>query len=150
LGNICRSPTGEGVLLHLAKARGVASRLMVDSAGTAAYHVGERPDPRALAAARRRGFDLPSRARQFQRRDFERFDYVMAMDEQNHDELRVLSSGHFDVGIRLLRDFDPLSARGSSVPDPYYGGVEGFETVLDQCVAACTGLLDTLERQGEL
>ncbi len=137
-------------MLHLVKGRGLAGRLQIESAGTVASHVGEPADSRSAAAARKRGIDLPSRARQFQHADFERFDYVLAMDASNHDDLLALSAGSYDDKIHLLRDFDGASAKGSSVPDPYYGGARGFEVVLDQCVAACEGLLAHLTTRGEL
>jgi protein-tyrosine phosphatase len=149
LGNICRSPTAEGVLLSLVQARGLQDRIAVESAGTAAYHLGERPDRRALQHARQRGIELPSRAQQFQSGDFERFDYVLAMDTSNLEHLRRLARKEQAGKLQLLLDFHPDSPPGSSVPDPYYGGAEGFETVLDLCQRACEGLLQSIvERHG--
>jgi protein-tyrosine phosphatase len=149
LGNICRSPTAEGVMLQLLQAQGLAERFQVDSAGTAAYHLGKRPDPRTLAAAARRGVALPSLARQFQRGDFARFDYVLAMDGENLSELRALApDADARQRLHLLRSFEP-GAAAVDVPDPYYGGAQGFETVLDICERACAGLLRELrERHG--
>ena len=140
LGNICRSPTAEGVMIYLVQKRGSSDHFEIDSAGTAGYHVGEPADQRSAQAARKRGVELPSRARQFVPVDFERFDYVLAMDTANLEALQRLGGEN----VHLLRDFDPQSPKGSSVPDPYYGGDQGFEIVLDQCFAACEGLLEQL------
>lgn len=127
-------------MIHLVEQRGWSDRFEIDSAGTAGYRVGEPADHRSAQAARGRGVELPSRARQFVRADFERFDYVLAMDAANLDALKRMGGDN----VHLLRDFDPQSPRGSSVPDPYYGGDQGFEIVLDQCFAACAGLLEHL------
>jgi protein-tyrosine phosphatase len=150
LGNICRSPTAEGVMLHLLEQRGLSDKVQVDSAGTGGYHIGDPADPRSMQAARRRGVNLPSRARQFEKSDMQRFDYVLAMDSSNLYALERISAGQQREKIHLLRDFDPNSAKGSSVPDPYYGGDRGFEEVLDQCFAACEGLLEHLVVQHRL
>lgn len=147
LGNICRSPTGEGVMLYLLEQRGLNEEVTVDSAGTAAYHVGEPADSRSAKHALRRGVRLPSRGRQFVESDFTRFDYVLAMDASNYASLKRLSAGRHDDKLHFLRDFDPDSPKGSCVPDPYYGGEQGFEHVLDLCFAACQGLLDRLESE---
>ena len=120
LGNICRSPTAEGILLHLLEQAELASHVDVDSAGTAAYHTGEPADARSAAAARRRGVRLVSRARPFVAADFERFDWVIAMDGENHSELQALApSCEAASRIHLLRDFDDAAPRGADVPDPY-------------------------------
>jgi protein-tyrosine phosphatase len=144
LGNICRSPTAEGVL------RGIASRefagvpLYVDSAGTADYHVGEPPDRRTVAAARRRGYDLASlRARRIARSDFESFDYILAMDRANLGELESLGGGRPKPHVGLFMEFAPELAL-DEVPDPYYGGIEDFERVLDLCESGARGLLRKL------
>lgn len=127
---------------HLLAEAGLGGAIHVDSAGTAAYHTGERPDRRSAAAARARGIDLPGRARQFTREDWDEFDYVLAMDADNHAELaRRAPNAAARAKLHLFRDFDPASPRGSSTPDPYYGGANGFEEVLDICEAACQGLL---------
>jgi protein-tyrosine phosphatase len=147
LGNICRSPTAEGVMLHLVRDAGIAHKFVIDSAGTAAYHVGERADPRSIAAARRHQVALPSIARRFVAADFERFDFVLAMDRSNQaDLIRLSALGRGREKVQLLRSFDAESvARGElDVPDPYYGGDEGFERVFQICRAACEGLLDHL------
>lgn len=150
LGNICRSPTAEGVMLHLVSERGLEDKIEIDSAGTASYHTGSKADGRSASTARKRGFDLPSRARQFTQDDFDRFDYVLVMDESNLQDLRLLSGGHHDDKIHLLLDFDTASPKGSSVPDPYYGGDRGFEHVLDLCTSACESLLEHLIEEHDL
>lgn len=140
-GNICRSPTAEGVFRALASRRGVLDRLRVDSAGTHDYHVGEGPDPRSVAHAARRGYDLkPLRARQVAERDFEEFDWILAMDRGH---LRLLSAVAPRASKARVQLFLEHSARwrGLDVPDPYYGGVHGFETVLDMVEEASERLL---------
>ncbi|KVO61050.1 low molecular weight protein-tyrosine-phosphatase [Burkholderia stagnalis] len=147
LGNICRSPTAEGVMRHQVEAAGLADRIDVDSAGTGDWHVGEAPDSRAQAAARTRGYDLSAlRARQVSGADFERFDLLLAMDGANFAELRRRCPAEHRDKVRLLMEFAPGAAE-SEVADPYFGGAQGFEQVLDQCEAACRGLLDTLRRR---
>ncbi len=141
LGNICRSPTALAVMRHEAARLGVLERLVLDSAGTAAYHVGNKPDPRTIAAASRRGIDLLSRARQFTARDFASFDYVLAMDAENLFNLQKLAPKDYQGVLALFRAFDPSAEPNASVPDPYYGGEQGFEEVLDQCERAARGLL---------
>lgn len=140
LGNICRSPTAEGVMRAVIEKAGLADRVVLDSAGTGAYHVGELPDPRTRAAAKRRGYTLDHHAWQFTANDFARFDLVLAMDTQNLRHLRHLAQGRTH-DIRLFRSFDPSAGEGAEVPDPWYGGDEGFHDVLDQCERACDGLL---------
>jgi protein-tyrosine phosphatase len=150
LGNICRSPTAEGIFIALSKRHGLADRLHIDSAGTAAYHVGERADPRTLATAKARGVDLPSVARRFDRADFARFDYVLAMDQSNHDALlRLAITDAERAKVHLLRKFcEKSSACGElDVPDPYYGGASGFEDVFDICQAACEGFLAHVRKE---
>ena len=146
LGNICRSPLAEGIFLHLAAQRGLEG-LAVDSAGTGGWHAGEGPDRRALAVAKQRGVHLPSIARQVVREDFARFTHIIAMDQSNLENL--VSMGAPEDRVRLMRSYDPAHASGATlhapdVPDPYYGGDEGFDRVYDMLVAACRGLLDEL------
>lgn len=151
LGNICRSPTAEGVMRHLVETASLGARVEIASAGTAAYHTGELPDRRSRAAARKRGIELVSRARQFAARDWERFDYVLAMDGENYDVLaRLAPNAAARSRLGLLREFDSKSPPESSVPDPYYGGDDGFEHVLDLCEAACAGLLEHMRREHAL
>ena len=145
MGNICRSPTAEGVFRHLAEQAGVAGQLQIDSAGTHAYHAGEPPDHRARAAAERRGMSLEGIvARRVTEDDFERFDYIVAMDEDNLERLRAEAPVHYHDKIRLFLEFGSSDER--EVPDPYYGGSAGFERVLDLVEEASRGLLETLSR----
>ncbi len=142
MGNICRSPTAEGVFRKIVRERAPHLRIEVDSAGTHDYHVGEAPDPRAVAAAARRGIDLKSlRARMVERDDFERFDLLVAMDRLNREILLDRSPEEHRERIRLMMEFAP-SLEIEDVPDPYYGGAVGFERVLDLVEEAATGLLD--------
>lgn len=124
----------------------LADRVVVDSAGTGAYHVGELPDPRTREAARRRGYTLDHRAWQFTAKDFARFDLVLAMDAQNLRHLTLLAQGR-PHDLRLFRSFDASAPAGAEVPDPWYGGDEGFAEVLDQCERACDGLLAHVRAQ---
>jgi protein-tyrosine phosphatase len=143
LGNICRSPTAEGVFRKLVEDAGLADRVVIDSAGTGGWHAGELPDPRSRDAASRRGYDLTHRARKFTPGDFDRFDLVLAMDRDNYDSLQRLARGRTHVPpIRLLRSFDASAPADAEVPDPYSGEDDGFEHVLDICERACRGLLD--------
>ncbi|WP_175704525.1 low molecular weight protein-tyrosine-phosphatase [Burkholderia ambifaria] len=144
LGNICRSPTAEGVMRHQVDAAGLAEHIAIDSAGTGDWHVGEPPDTRAQAAARIRGYDLSAlRARQVSAADFERFDLLLAMDEANFAELRRRCPPEHRDKVRLLMEF-AAGAAETEVADPYFGGAQGFDQVLDQVERACAGLLDTL------
>lgn len=142
LGNICRSPTAEGVFAKLVAEAGLRDRVAIDSAGTGAWHKGELADKRARAEARRRGMTLNSVARQFLVADFDRHDLLIAMDRSNVAELEALAtSPEQRAKIRLFRSFDPLSTKDSEIPDPYYGDADGFERVFDMCTAAGRGLL---------
>ena len=146
MGNICRSPTAEGVFRAAATQAGMADQLLIDSAGTHAYHLGEPPDRRAQAAAERRGFDLsPIRARKVVAEDFERFNLIMAMDEDNLFFLRDMAGNRLSGELRLFLDFSEFGER--EVPDPYYGGAAGFERVLDLVEDASRGLLDHIRRR---
>jgi len=144
LGNICRSPTAHGVFLQKVAQAGLQSRIEVDSAGTAAYHIGKAPDARATAAAARRGFDLtPLRARQAIAADFGEYDYILPMDEQNLIDLQSISPADYQGHLGLFLAF--AGREGDEVPDPYYGGDQGFEDVLDMVEAASEGLLAQIE-----
>lgn len=140
LGNICRSPTAEGVLRHKAHQAGLADRVEFDSAGTGDWHIGKAPDPRTCAAALRRGYDLSGlRARQFEVEDFHRFDLVLCMDQTNLAEVRKMAGGSAKSKTDLfLRRYDLVPGE---VPDPYYGGDEGFDTVLDLIEHAADALI---------
>jgi protein-tyrosine phosphatase len=143
LGNICRSPTAEGVMRGLAQKRGV--RVDVRSAGTAAYHVGEKPDHRARKVALQKGYQLESVAQHFTQALFARFDLVVAMDRSNLRALERLAAADDErKKLRLLRDYDKGSPKGSDVPDPYYGEMSDFEHVVELCERACTAMLDAI------
>jgi protein-tyrosine phosphatase len=151
LGNICRSPTAEGVMAKLVAEAGLRDEVELDSAGTGAWHVGEPPDARAVEAARARGIELESVARQVRAEDFERFDLILAMDSSNLHALRQYTPDEpARAKVRLLREFDPASEglHDLDVPDPYYDSQRGFEIVLDQVQAACEGLLAHLRTSG--
>jgi low molecular weight protein-tyrosine phosphatase len=145
MGNICRSPTAEGVMRSLVREAGLEDEFEIDSAGTGGWHVGNPPDARATESARRRGITLAGEARRVTREDFERYDLLLAADRENLAELRALAPNEESRSkVRLLREFDPDSegAPDLDVPDPYYGGPDGFEEVLDLVEAACRGLLE--------
>jgi protein-tyrosine phosphatase len=155
LGNICRSPTAEGVMGALVREEGLVGVIDLDSAGTGAWHVGSAPDARARQAARERGVILEGRARQVRPEDFAEFDLLLAMDSENAHELRRIAGDDEErAKVRLLREFDPASAPASpasaaqggdlDVPDPYYGGPGGFDEVFDLVQAACRGLLEEI------
>ncbi|HEY4646495.1 MAG TPA: low molecular weight protein-tyrosine-phosphatase [Steroidobacteraceae bacterium] len=146
LGNICRSPTAEAVFRHVLATVETDLKIEVDSAGIGSWHIGEPPDERAQAAARRRGFDMSAlRARQIVREDFERFDLILAMDRENLVELRKRSPQQYRERVRLFLEYAP-DVGEEDVPDPYYGGAAGFEAVLDLTEQAVCGLLDHLTR----
>ncbi len=145
MGNICRSPTAEGVFRRLLEAEGEGLQVEIDSAGTHSYHAGAAPDRRAQAAALRRGIDLSAqRARQVTVEDFERFDFVLAMDEDNLAILHAQCPPARRQRVRLFLEYGTLGER--NVPDPYYGGENGFERVLDLVEDAARGLLASLRR----
>ena len=149
MGNICRSPTAHGVFRSLVDAEGLNHRIEVDSAGTHAYHRGEPPDERAQETAQRRDVDLSDlRARRAKPVDFETFDYVLAMDQDNYHSLSsICPEGRgLERRLMLLMDFAP-EMRTREVPDPYYGGAGGFETVFDMVEAASKGLLEYIRRK---
>lgn len=145
LGNICRSPTAEGVFRNLLERENLSDVISVDSAGTHAYHIGEAPDPRAQAEARRRGIDISGlRGRQARPEDFERFDYVLAMDRENHHNLLAICPPEHRAKLHMFLDFAPkLEQR--DVPDPYYD--DGFNIVYTMIETAAQGLLDTIRAQ---
>ncbi len=142
MGNICRSPTAEGVFKRLVWQAGLADAIHIDSAGTHHYHVGQPPDSRAQQAAKARGYDLANLiGRQIEAADFEYFDYILAMDGDNLSNLRALCPPAQQHKLSLFLAFSAAYA-GQEVPDPYYGGPLGFDRVLDQVEDACHGLLD--------
>ena len=147
MGNICRSPTAEGVARTLAERRGLVPGFEFDSAGTHGYHIGKAPDARASAAAAKRGYDLsPLRARQVNEFDFVRFDRILAMDRDNLELLRKACPEESLGKLGLFLEFATHHG-GDEVPDPYYGGPEGFEHVLDLIEDAAAGLLDRMTKK---
>lgn len=146
MGNICRSPTAEGVFRAQVQAAGLAQHIEIDSAGTHDYHVGAPPDARSQEHARRRGYELGAlRARQLVAADFERFDLLLAMDEDNLAHAARLATPAQRARLQLFMRYAP--GLGTAVPDPYYGGPEGFEQVLDLVEAAGAGLLKALRQK---
>lgn len=145
LGNICRSPTGEGIFIHKVKEAGLESYFYIDSAGTAAYHTGERADRRSQETANNHGINLPSIARRFEYADLEEFDLILAMDSNNLTNINQLDrKGKFTNKVKLLREFDPVP-EDKNVPDPYYGGALGFENVFQMVDRSCITLLEELK-----
>jgi protein-tyrosine phosphatase len=145
LGNICRSPAAEAAFLHLVTEAGRDHEFVVDSAGTGAWHAGERADARMRQAAVRRGIEIRSIARQVTRTDFEEFDWILAMDASNLETLRRMAPAARRARVRLFRDLDP-DGRGRDVPDPYYGDMDGFDEVLDIVTRTARALLAELTR----
>lgn len=146
LGNICRSPTAQGVLEKYIQDRGLENHINVDSAGTGDWHVGSPPDPRAVQAARMRGYAIDQLvARQVTREDFQRFDYILCMDRTNLAALRDVCPPAYQTRVHLLLDF--ADSNQDTVPDPYYGGRQGFDLVLDLIEQACDGLLQHLQAE---
>ena len=149
LGNICRSPTAEGVFQHLVKERGLGSYFYVDSAGTGAYHIGEAANSKSQEMANKHGIELGSRARKFEPDDLKEFDLILAMDHENFDNLEKLDiKNDYSGKLFLMREFDPQPGT-KAVPDPYYGGIDGFKDVYDIVYRSCEALLDKLEKQIE-
>lgn len=147
LGNICRSPAAEGVMRQMVEARGLDCLVSVDSAGIGSWHVGEQPDRRMCKHAMKRGYDLTTlRARQFKSADFHRFDYIVVMDGENYQDVmaRMPADGDYSHKVIRMRDYFQDHQGQPSVPDPYYGGPEGFEFALDLIEDGCAGLLDKL------
>ncbi len=146
LGNICRSPTAEGVMAREVRRAGLAAHIRVDSAGTAAYHSGELADPRTRRTAKEHGIELTHRARQVVPRDFHAFDLLVAMDHANAESLRGLAPDGKAHKIVLFRSFEANAPKGAEVPDPYYGGERGFEEVFEICERASAGLLEHIKK----
>lgn len=141
LGNICRSPTAEGVFRHQVEAAGLSQRIQIDSAGTGDWHIGKAPDPRTIDEAAKRDYDLaPLRARQVSAADFAEFDYVIAMDNENLKNLKAMQPADYQGHLGLFLAFAPEENQ-EEVPDPYYGGPEGFTLVLNMVEEASQGLL---------
>lgn len=150
MGNICRSPTAEGVFRHLVRQEELEHRIQTDSAGTHAYHVGEPPDTRAQATAERRGIELHDlRARRVSAEDFDLFDYVLAMDRDNYEIMSAICPPGYETRLRMFMEFAP-HLKNPEVPDPYYGGTSGFERVFDMVEEAARGLLEDIRSKHEL
>lgn len=149
LGNICRSPTAHGVLAHLVQQAKLQHAITIDSAGTAGYHIGNPPDSRSQQHAQQRGYDLSTqRARKLQVQDFETFDWILVMDSNNHRDAIALCPAQYQHKIHYLTHFC-RNHSDKEVPDPYYGGNDGFEYVLDLCEDACGGFLEMLQNQAD-
>lgn len=145
LGNICRSPTAHGVFESLVKESDLSDRVVVDSAGTSGWHIGAPADPRSSEVAARRGYDMSYiAARQVTAQDFDTFDYILAMDDQNLADLKALKPGGYVGKLDLFLNFSE-TFKDQSVPDPYYGGEQGFETVLDMVEDGSKGLLNAIQ-----
>ncbi|AUB39458.1 protein-tyrosine phosphatase [Nostoc flagelliforme CCNUN1] len=142
LGNICRSPSAENIMNHLIEQAGLSEHILCDSAGTSSYHVGSPPDRRmSAAAATKLGIKLRGRARQFQKSDFQDFDLILAMDQENYENILTLDqTKQYQHKVRLMCEFCSRHTL-KEVPDPYYGGQEGFNRVIDLLIDACEGLL---------
>ena len=145
-GNIIRSPLAEHIFLQLADKKGVVDKYLVDSAGTIAYHAGERPDKRMRQVAAERGLVYSGRAKQFTRDDFARFDLIIAMDKANRQSLQGWTvTAEQDNKIHLMREFDSQDGSNLDVPDPYYGGPDGFISTFEIVKRSCEGLMEELE-----
>ena len=146
LGNICRSPTSEGVFRQRLAESGLVFKVKIDSAGTAGYHIGQPPDSRAITAAAKRGINLKDlRARRISQSDFDTFNYIIAMDHQNHSDLKYFAPTKYSGRICLFMDFAE-NWKESEIPDPYYGGVHGFERVFDMIDDASAGLINDIKK----
>ncbi len=150
LGNICRSPSAENIMNHLIAQANLSDRIICDSAGTSSYHIGSPPDRRMTLAASQRGIELKGQARQFSRNDFEKFDLILAMDQDNYDHLIYLDPANkYRDKIKLMCEFCRHHSL-KEVPDPYYGGPEGFNQVIDLLLDACEGLLESIIQEQNL
>ncbi|MEG3438910.1 low molecular weight protein-tyrosine-phosphatase [Pannus brasiliensis CCIBt3594] len=147
LGNICRSPSAENIMNYLIEKEGLGDRIHCDSAGTSSYHIGSPPDSRMNEAAARRGIPLKGQARQFIKEDFEEFDLILAMDKSNYDDILSLDrAGKYRDKVKLMCDY-ARHHREKEVPDPYYGGREGFDRVIELLLDACGGLLEEVKEK---
>lgn len=147
LGNICRSPLAEGIFLKIIRDRNLEHKYGADSCGTAAYHIGEKPDYRAIKTAKQHGINLNHSARQIQSIDFDYFELILVMDRANLNNTLRIASPTNKHKIKLLRDFEPSSFGDAEVPDPYYGGQSGFEEVFTIAYRCCENLIKQLENK---
>ncbi|WP_163833918.1 low molecular weight protein-tyrosine-phosphatase [Spartinivicinus ruber] len=151
LGNICRSPTAHGVFQQMVETAGLAAHIQVASSGTSAYHIGEPPDRRAQQAAKQRGYNLSGiSAQQVSLDDLETFDYILAMDKSNLTALKQLAPVNHHRKLKLFMSFAQLQPHTQEVPDPYYGGTDGFAQVLDLVEVAAQGLLQQIRQEYQL
>jgi len=147
LGNICRSPLAEGIFRQMVIEQGLQDQISCDSCGTAAYHIGSQPDPRTVANAKENGLQLNHQARQFEGADLDRFDLILVMDQSNLGNVRVFEEyQRSESKVELMRTYDPESP-GSDVPDPYYGGDQGFQNVFDILFRSCGQLLVEIKKE---
>lgn len=148
LGNICRSPTAEGVFLHLVKKRGFELYFEIDSAGTSGFHIGEKADARSRETAEKHGVELPSLSRKFEVFDLDYYDLIVPMDHKNYSDIRYIATTNEQIHkVMLLRKMDAeVVASHYDVPDPYYGGPAGFEAVFQMVKRSCENLLDELQK----
>ncbi len=147
LGNICRSPSAENIMNHLIEQENLSNQIVCDSAGTSSYHIGSSPDTRMTKAAQKRGIILKGEARQFTVEDFDQFDLILAMDRDNYQQILYLDPrGQYRDQVKLMCDFC-RQYQMKEVPDPYYGGSEGFNLVIDLLLDASQGLLDYVQQQ---
>lgn len=146
LGNICRSPAAEGIFIHLVKNQGLSDKFEIDSAGTSGWHQGEPADARMRDHARARGFELPSLSRQLVLEDFKHFDYLLAMDESNYRDMMDMAPEGTEQKVRKMTDFCKIH-NVNKVPDPYYGGSDGFELVMDILEDSCSEFLNFLKQR---
>jgi protein-tyrosine phosphatase len=145
LGNICRSPSAENIMNHLLEQKGLSSKIICDSAGTSSYHIGSKPDARMTMAAAKRGINMKGQARQFKQADFEQFDLILAMDRYNYrDILNLDPQGKYQAKVELMCNYASKHT-DRDVPDPYYGGADGFDYVIDLLFDACENLLESLD-----
>jgi protein-tyrosine phosphatase len=146
-GNIIRSPLAKSLFIYHADKSGAGQKYVADAAGTSGWHVDEPPDPRMRRVAARHGILYDGRARQFKKSDFDRYDLILVMDEDNYDDLRMLVPSPDQLNkVRFLREFDPSGGLRLEVPDPYYGGMDGFEMVYEVINRSVVGLLEYLEK----
>ena len=149
LGNICRSPSAENIMNHLVKEAGLEGKITCDSAGTAGYHTGAAPDRRMGVAARKQGIELKGQARQFQPEDLEEFDLILAMDQENYKDILASDrAGHYTHKVKMMGDY-ATHHPDKEIPDPYYGGDQGFDYVIELLLDACQGLLQEITNKDQ-
>ena len=149
LGNICRSPLAEGIFRQRVEERGLSEYFLIDSCGTASYHIGETPDERSMANAEKNGVKYTHRGRQFKKDDFKRFDYIFPMDASNKMNIMEFHPGEAKATVEMMRAYDSTQS-GADVPDPYYGGEQGFQNVFDILDESVNNLLDHLVKEHQL